>query len=87
MLEDPGCCQPDLPNWKGRSSELFLESKNQECSTEEKKGRRCKTVHSYYQWVAYILVFQVSFQTYGDDNDDYDKEDVGCYIVRFPDPV
>ena len=27
------------------------------------------------------------FQTYGDDNDDYDKEDVGCYIVRFPDPV
>ena len=27
------------------------------------------------------------FQTFGDDNDDYDKEDVGCYIVRFPDPV
>jgi len=58
MLEDPGCCQPDLPKWEGRGSELFLESKNQECSTEEKKGRRCKTVHSYYQWVAYILVFQ-----------------------------
>ena len=27
------------------------------------------------------------FQTFGDVNDDYDKEDVGCYIVRFPDPV
>ena len=62
MLEDPGCCQPDLPKWEGRGSELFLESKNQECSTEEKKGRRCKTVHSYYQWVAYILVFQVFFR-------------------------
>ena len=27
------------------------------------------------------------FQTFGDVNDDYDKEDVGCYVVRFPDPL
>ena len=33
---------------------------NDDCCGKTKDGCRCKKMHNYYQWVAYILVLQVT---------------------------